>query len=371
MEGPLSTQTAASELRVRELDASADGRWDRYVQAHPGGLVFHHSGWLRALGHENGRRPVCLAAEDAAGELLGVLPLMTTRGLPVGSRGIANRRLSSLPRTPVAGPIADDRDVLRSLLTAAVERTPAGAQLQLKLLEPRLDGLVEGLACHPWRLTYVLDLPAHADDLQFGDRRGHAAARRSVNKAIRSGVRLREATSGRDVRAWYRLYLGTMRLHAVPARPLRFFEALWDELRPKGAMRLLLAEREGQVLAGSVLLMLGSTVFYAFNAVLRSSTSVRPNDLLQWESIRTAIGEGFRRYDLGEVVEGQAGLAQFKRKWGGTPRRMHRYYAPPPAEAPDPGTEASGSWARVGRAAWQRVPLRATALIGDGVYRFL
>jgi len=360
------------ELRVRELDPSADPRWDRYVEAHPEGVVFQHSGWLRALQREYGRRPVGLAVEDDAGALRGVLPLMATSGLPfAGACGVTGRRLSSLPRTPLAGPLADDREALRALLAAAIERTPAGAQLQLKLREPRLDGLVPGVERHPWRLAYVAELPARADDLRYGTARSHATVKRSVRKALRSGVRVREATSREDLRAWYRLYLATMRVHVVPARPLRFFEALWDELRPAGAMRLLLAERDGQVLAGTVLLMLGTTVFYAFNAVLREGAALHPNDLLQWEAMRTAVDEGFQRYDLGEVVEGQDGLAQFKRKWGGKPQRLHRYYAPPPAHAPSPGVHASGRWTELGRAAWRKLPLGATAVVGDKVYRFL
>ena len=38
-----------SDLRVEEIDPSAGGRWDRYVEQHKDGLVYHHSGWLRAL----------------------------------------------------------------------------------------------------------------------------------------------------------------------------------------------------------------------------------------------------------------------------------------------------------------------------------
>ena len=129
-------------------------------------------------------------------------------------------------------------------------------------------------------------------------------------------MRVRPADTLAELRAWYRLYLDTMRRHVVPPRPWRLFQSVWDEMRPQGTMRLLLAERRGEVLGGCVMLQLTSTVFYAFNGVRSDALEHRPNDAIHWEAIHTACAEGFLRYDLGEVVERHAGLARFKAKWG-------------------------------------------------------
>ncbi|MCW3001106.1 MAG: hypothetical protein JWQ20_404, partial [Conexibacter sp.] len=86
--------------RVVAVDPSSDPRWDTYVTSHPDAVVFQHSAYLRALAREYGRPVLGLACEDAGGGLRGVLPLMWTRGLPLG-RAVAGRRLASLPRTPV------------------------------------------------------------------------------------------------------------------------------------------------------------------------------------------------------------------------------------------------------------------------------
>jgi hypothetical protein len=354
------------------VDPTAGGAWDRYVAGHEDGLVYHDSGWLRALHREYGQRPIGLTLVDANGALRGILPLMATRGLPLRRfRGIAGRRLSSLPRTPVAGPLADDAAGLAALTAAAAGRTPAGAQLQLKLAEPRLDGLVPGVVGHPWRLTYALELPSRPEDLRFGNARNHSAIKRAVNKAHKLGVHVRPAERPAELRAWYGLYLDTMRRNVVPPRPLRLFRALWDELQPRGGMRLLLAERDGEMLAGCVMLQLGSTVFYGFNGSRRDALDARPNDAIHWEAIHMACAEGFRRYDFGEVVERHAGLTRFKAKWGTEPRRLHRYYFPAPAEPPETGDPDQGALGRAAERAWQRLPLGATALAGDLTYRFL
>jgi Acetyltransferase (GNAT) domain len=357
---------------VVEVDPIGDGRWDAFVESRTDGLVYHHSSWLRTLAAEYGQKPLGLAAIASDGRWTGVLALMATRGLPLARGAIAGRRLSSLPRTPVSGPLATDDAAREALLRSAVDRARgSGRQLQVKTLEPALDDLVAGLVGHPWRLNYVLELPDDPGALRFGHARNHSRIRWSVNKARKAGVTVRTAVRLEDVLAWHPLYLDTMRRHVVPPRPLRLFVAMWEHMRPAGTMRLLLAERDGRPLAGSVLLALNETVFYAFNGVDRAALADRPNDIIQWEAIRSAAAEGFRRYDLGEVVERHEGLADFKRKWGTEPRRMHRYYFPAPTEAPDPGDGEHGRSHRIAHTTWRRLPLRVVAAAGDFAYRYL
>ena len=362
----------AHGLYLRELDPIADERWDRFVCAHPDGLVYHSSAWLRVLHRENGQRPVGLAVENAAGELEGVLPLMATKGVPLLRGGmLSGQRLSSLPRTPVAGPLAERDRVAALLVAGAVERTPPGARLQLKPPEPTLDGLVDDVVGLPWDVTYRAELPDRPDDLRFGHARHHSRTCNRVRKSLRLGVVVRAADSFDDVRAWYPLYLATMRHHVVAARPLKLFRAMWEELRPRGTMRLLLAEHDGRLLAGSVLLTGGSTMFFAFNGVLRSALHLCANDLLQWHSIHQACREGYRTYDLGEVTEGNEGLAGFKSKWGNDCRRLRRYYYPAPQQPAASGSDERSTRIGLLERSWRRVPLPATRVAGRLVYRYL
>ena len=358
-------------LRIVETAPGSDPRWDAYVVSHPDGIVYQHSSWLRTLEAEHGTPCLGLVAEDAGGRVRAVLPLAATRGLPFVPPAVGGRRLSSLPRTPVAGPLADDEVAAAAVLRAAIGRTPRGARLQLKVSGPRLDGLVEGLEGHPWRATYVRPLPGDPDALRFGNARNHARIRWAVNKALKESVVVREAQTEADVRAWYPLYLETMRRHVVPPRPVRCFLAMLEHMRPAGTMRLYLAEREGQVIAGSVFLALRETLFYAFNGVSGDALALRPNDLLQWQALRDACAEGRTWYDLGEVAEHHEGLAAFKRKWGTEERRLHRYYHPAPATAPDPGDGHPSRVRDAARATWRRMPLSLTSAVGDHVCRYL
>ena len=361
---------AISTLRVVEVNAQSDPRWEAFVTSHPNGLIYHHPAWLQVLEEAFGYKPVNLACEDANGQLRGVLPLFYKRGLFTG------RQYSSLPRTPVGGPLACDNQAMAVLVRAAVERTRAepGAQLQFKMLSNTLDGLVEDVVDAPWRETYMLELPERPELLRFGNSRNHSRIRWAINKATRLGVEVHAAETERELRAWYGLYLDTMRRLAVPPRPYRFFEVAWAQLQPRGLMRLLLAERceagRSKLLAGSLFLTFGQTVFYAFTGWRREDLSLHPNDVIQWQVIHDACVEGYRYYDFGEVTKDNQGLAEFKSKWGAEPKWLHRYYYPAPRELEISMLESNSRAHQLMSAAWRRLPIKVTVLLSDWAHHY-
>jgi CelD/BcsL family acetyltransferase involved in cellulose biosynthesis len=233
-----------------------------------------------------------------------------------------------------------------------------------------------------WADAYVLDLPERPEELRFGNARNHQRIKWSVGKARKAGVEIREASTEADVAAWHRLHAATMQAHAVPPYPLRFFMEAWRRLAPAGLARLLLAERRADagrtMLAGSLFVMYGTTVYYAYSGMRRDAAILRPNDLIQWNAIHRACEDGFRRYDLGAVLEHDQGLVLFKRKWGAEPLTRYRYYYPRGGRrrfgTPDRTElyrEHGGRLRAGGEAVWRRLPLPVTTAIGGYVYRWL
>ena len=390
------TVSRGKALHVFELDFRSDPRWERFISSHPDALIYHHPGWLSALESEYGQKCVSLACADDSGQLSAVLPLFYTKGLPLKYGPIASgRRLSSLPRTPVAGPLALNQKAAKAIVAYAVDlaKSERGVQLEIKTHIAGLNESVDALSCTPWRPTFVEELPPWVEGkdwqdfwenlrlprscvscegcrrLRFGNAKRQHRVNWAVNKAKKLGLEVRDALSEDDLAAWYQLYLLTMRHNAVPPRSYRLFQSLWSSLRPAGKMRLLLAEQqrpEKRMVAGSILLQFGQTVFYAFTGCAPEDFCLHPHDILQIEAIRGACRSGFRWYDFGEVAEDHEALAQFKTKWGGGPKPLYRYYFP---------AEAAQSWNGPGRLAlsarklWRRLPTKATAVLGDLIYR--
>jgi hypothetical protein len=356
---------AGEDLRLVEIDPQHDPRWEGFLSAHPDSLPYHHPGWLQTLSEVYHHHFIGLSCEDANGRLPGVLPLF---------RRDTRRRgeLRSLPHTPVAGPLATSDAAMTALLCGAVQEVKLGRahSLQLRSARDDLAKLLGDLTAVPWIVTYARDLPAPAGDLRFGDARNHGAVKRAVKKAEKAGVRVRPAESLRELQDWYQLYLATMRSHAVPPIPFRFFSTLWDTLRPLGMMRLFVAERnEGgrSMLAGSVYFLYGRSVFFAFNGRREADLALRPNDAIQWRAIHDAWHEGFRRFDMGEVDPDNPGLAAFKLKWGMERETLYRYYYPA-AKRLHP-LKSSGLAHRIARRPWRRLPLGVTVRLGEFLYR--
>lgn len=367
------------DLRIAEVNPWEDPRWEAFVIAHPDGTIYHHPAWLKVLQREYRQRSLFLACEDTGGNLLGILPLLYTRGLPLsGSSPLAGPRLSSLPRTPQAGPLSVSKAAMEMMLREAVQRIDAECRfrLQIKMQGGEPSDGIAGIVKKPWRLSYVVSLPGDpGKNYSVPNRQNRSGIKRAVNKGINNGVYTRPAESYADLRAWYGLYLETMRRNCVAARSYRFFVALWELMQPKGMMRLLLAEHDTgsgpRIIAGYVIFTFGHTVTYAFGASRACDLALRPNDVILWKAIQEASLEGYRFLDLGEVPEGDLDLARFKSKWGAEPVRLYRYYYPDFLDTESSDKTTGHVPMALAKRIWRHMPLTMTAWVGDRIYAYL
>jgi CelD/BcsL family acetyltransferase involved in cellulose biosynthesis len=368
----LSDSHGATPVGLRVADVSLnDSRLAPFVSAHPCASVYHHPAWLRALRAEYDREILMLVCEDRDSRLLGMFPLMYTRGLPLWG-GLGQARLSSLPRTPIAGPLCTSQEAARLLVTAAIDRVSVNrkVRLQIKTEGPVLDGLVDNCFGAHWRNSFIVPLPEDPAQLRIQNH----SVRKNVKRAQNSGLQIRMANSGDDLSKWYALYLRTMRRVVVPARPLRFFRALWEHMEPLGLIKTILVERHGggksELIAGLIFLTQQKRFSAGFLACPAEYFPMRPNDLIHWEGIHWAARNGFREYDFGEVPEGDSELARFKAKWGAEERPLHRYYYPQLNASGTDSSVLSRHQALFGKV-WQQMPLGVTARLGDLIYSYL
>lgn len=364
-------------MKILEADSSNDNEIEQFLLQFEDSTIYHHPGWLELLRRETNQRAIKLIVRDEQDKLIGYLPLLSTKGFPLQLGGqVAKRRFSSLPRTPIGGPVAADDDICKSLIKYAAVNylSDKKSVLQIKSYSDCYTGIIENLVCLPWRDNFQVEFNS-GEELRFGNSRNHSAINRAVKKAIKTGVRTRRANTPEELLLWHRLYLDTMRFHMTPPRSFEFFRDMWQLLSPGKLCHLQLAElktKDGlKIIAGSVFLYFNKTYFYAFNGSSREFFEYRPNDLLHWEAIHSAKEEGYKLYDLGEVPVDQSGLAAYKSKWANVTKKIFHYYYPLTPQKENLQLQGTGTEVGMLKKLWQYIPLSLTEKIGKIIYKRL
>jgi len=365
-----------NDLKVIEADSEYDALWEKFLEKHEQATIYHHPLWLKIIEKETGQRVLKLICTDNNDNIQGLFPLQYTKGFPFGLGGIpGTKRLASLPRTPIGGPLTLNSNVTNLLIQKVTDivSNEFDYLLQIKSFDPDMNDGIGTLHKYFWREIYIKDIPEYPDEIRYGKSKNHVKIKWAVNKAEQNNVIHRTAQTEDDLKKWYPLYLDTMRYHTTPARSYDFFKNLWEILRSKGLMQLLLAELEENsktiAIAGSILFFYNKTVTHAFSGSsrVRKHIELRPNDLLHWHAMLDAQKNGFKYYDFGEVSKGNIGLATYKKKWGTVKINMFHYYYPKPAQLEadelDEGT-AGGLKTKI----WQSLPLGLTAKLGKYIY---
>jgi lipid II:glycine glycyltransferase (peptidoglycan interpeptide bridge formation enzyme) len=178
------------------------------------------------------------------------------------------------------------------------------------------------------RRTLLVDLEAEPDEALA---RMKQKTRYNVRLAERKGVSVR-AGDENDLDTFYQLMETTGQRDGFGVHSQAYYQAAHQLFAPAGRSRLLLAEFEGQLLAGLVVFAFGDTAIYMYGASSDAHRNRMATYLLQWEAMLWAKEQGCRVYDLWGVPDedeatledeftqrsdGLWGVYRFKRGFGG------------------------------------------------------
>ena len=186
-----------------------------------------------------------------------------------------------------------------------------------------------------WNLVKAPTNSQPVDTVVLNPRRGESAllsdmktkTRYNIRLSFRKGVEVENAPLDK-LHLWYEMYARTMERKGVKAGPYSYFATLFEAvetlpppLRPR--LRLLLAKKGGEYLAGIVLAITGRYALYLYGASAPRKRNLMPTYRLQWEAIQEAKRSGCSAYDLHGVPANKSssnpmyGLLQFKTGFGG------------------------------------------------------
>jgi len=177
-----------------------------------------------------------------------------------------------------------------------------------------------------FRNTVLLDLQQAEEELLGGMKQ---KTRYNVRLAERRGVEVRAIDAHnlegviRALEVFYQLYAETAQRDGFVIRPAEYYYDAWATFLREGLAFLLLADFEGETVAGIMLFTFGSTAWYMYGASSDRHRKQMPNYLLQWEAIRRARACGSTLYDLWgapdvlDESDPMWGVVRFKQGLGG------------------------------------------------------
>lgn len=283
-------------MRTIQVQVTDPGGWDRALLALPNPHIRQTWAWGEFKSRDGWSAARFLFEEG---------------GRTVAAASILQRRLPPLPVSILyvpKGPVLDWTDTdLAGRALAALEQLARRRQAIFVKIDPDVyyAGAVPSFSPRPargletarlltargWRFSdeqiqfrnaLLLDLARPEQDLLATMKE---KTRYNIRLAERRGVNVRLG-SGADLSHFYRLYGETAQRNA------------WGRFLDEGLAHLLLAEVNGEVIAGLLLFAFGATAWYMYGASADRYRELMPNYLLQWEAIRFARSLGCTLYDL-------------------------------------------------------------------------
>lgn len=326
-------------MNTRLSTTTTPQQWDAFVAAHPRAHVLQQSAWgelKAAFGWDSDR----VVLTDDSNQIVAGAQLLYRR-LPF--------RLGSMAYL-VMGPLSIDSDdsvgtsAPEQHLWSAIDATARHHRAAFLKWEPgiflnpdspRPDG--EGPGVRAFRpspqtiqppRTILIDISGDEDAILS---RMNQGTRRKIRQSLKNGITYREGTKA-DVATFTGMMNTTGERNAFGVHEPTYYEKAYDLFVPPGDAALILAEHEGDPLAGIMVFATGTTAWYLYGA----SSNVKRNLMaaygVQWAAIQWAKRKGCTSYDMWGIPDedeatleaqfesrsaGLWGVYGFKRGWGG------------------------------------------------------
>jgi len=346
---PISQSVAAAPL----TDAAA---WDAYVAGHPDATPFHSRAWCEAITRSTGHKCHLLAARDADGKVVGLLPLHHIRS-PLFGQAL------------VASGFAVDGGLLANNEAAAAALADAAVDLAKSLGVPSVE-LRGGPQPEGWHVEegvyagFARDLATDADAELLAIPRKQRA---EVRKALESGLTVTTGRSAQDRADHYRIYATSVRNLGTPVFPKSLFLHVLDAFGDD--TDILIVRNDREVVASVLSLYWRGTVMPYWGGGTADARRLRANELMYFALMRHARAKGCVRFDFGRSKVGTGPFA-YKKNWGFEPHPLvYARWLAPGETARD--TNPNSAKYRLQVDLWKKLPLWAANRIGPLIARGL
>jgi lipid II:glycine glycyltransferase (peptidoglycan interpeptide bridge formation enzyme) len=146
--------------------------------------------------------------------------------------------------------------------------------------------------------------------------------RYNIRLAEKRGVVVRPGRGEQDLDRLYALYVETSVRDGFVIRPRDYYRRAWEDFTSSGMAQPLLAEVEGEIVAGLIAFRFGRRAWYLYGMSSSAHREAMPNYALQWAAIRWARDLDCDSYDFwgapdaADPADPLWGLYRFKEGFG-------------------------------------------------------
>lgn len=301
--------------------------WDAFVAAHPRAHILQTTGWA-ALKGAYGWGSDRVALVDGGRVVAGAQLLFRPLPFRLGS-------LAYVAMAPLLTDPAQEQPLWAAIDACAKHHGAAFLKWEPGIYgdgEPKPDFARLGFRASVQTIqpprTILIDISADDETILA---RMNQGTRRKIRQSLKNGVEYRQSANRADVAKFNAIMQVTGSRNAFGVHEPAYYERAYDLFVPDAAA-LILAEHEGDTLAGIMVFAKGRTAWYLYGASSSEKRNLMATYGVQWQAIQWAKARGCTVYDLWgipdeplETLEAQFeqrsdglwGVYGFKRGWGG------------------------------------------------------
>ncbi len=345
----------AKKCQIVALSGPVKSAWDRYINDHAEGTLFHGSAWHDAVSRAFPHTPYYLVAHRGS-NTVGALPMFLVR-----SR-LAGRMLVSVPYGVGGGVIANDDRAATALVTRAKEIADEQRCTLLDLRSAR--AVMPDQPVIDQYVTFDRELPGRAADvLAWLPRKARAAAR---NARTKYGLTV-DWNQG-NLREVWRLYTISMRRLGSLSYPFAFFEELVNAMGKSAWISTV--SQHGKPVAGLMSFVYRDRVMPYFFGSTDAAKRCSAANFAYLTLMERAVDTGICVFDFGRSRQDNKGSYNFKRLHGFTPKPLE-YQSYVPDGIAKPNLSPSNPNYRLARRVWPHLPLFLTQSLGAAVAKHI
>jgi len=306
------------------IDNPVQDEWEEFILTHPNGNIFQSPIMADVFSRTKNYEPVSLVAKDeSSGELLAVLQSVIITEMPGVLSSFSSRAVLQ------GGPLFVDSDEGREATRSLMEHY--NNLVDSKIVYTQIRNMWDTQACRGIFETLDYEYDEHLDFLINLDRNEdeiwsdvQKSRRKGINRAKKNGISIKTVDSRKELLSCYDLVLDTYKRFKIPIADISLFEAVYEELVPKGHADFFIALKDDEPVGTRITLNYMDMVYDWYAGSRQGVDYV--DEALVWHILKENAGK-YKVFDFGGAghPDKPYGVREFKRRFGGEMVNFGRY----------------------------------------------